>query len=711
MASELSPGSHNPFRRKSSSSSGTRAAPPAPGVVQPPLPSTPTDAEASVFHSSEHVPKPQPPTHSSAGDFAKALESLGKTDAPPPPSTSFQKKKPVKKVRVQSPPPSSPESASAERSYPKYPLPARDDDDDESSSISSESIDGEREDPFQNEAPPIPEDALASMARTEPVQPQLQSQPQLQPYTGRGPPANPFGRTLEDMEQAAKDGGQTSSAEQNASGVKAGLDVEAFKRLLLTGQGPAPGAATTSNTSSSSHYTGTTGDGGSTTDASSVSRQSLFDATHLQETPRTSHEISEPEGDEHKRGPVPTTQPKPPARKKPPPPPATRHGKLIKVELKEKDRPAALDRRTPGGLTGTSPTPPGRTSSVSPSGINKPLPPPPARSEDDPKESIFDKEAAGKVPEIDIDPDADVVPSPRPPTPPNTSHNTSTPLQNPASTPRKPAPPPRRQSHARTDSKSQADTAEEAGTPPRSSMDSNLSRSSSLRLNTAVPTPPPPRRPAGHRNSPSLSGPVSNTLSPSFPFPVLSTSPTGNASSFPHGASHPATDASSGTTGSLTSSNPAQSPAAAKPLPPPRPPQRNASNRKSAIFPNRPTSSAGSHEPPARKPGREGAIPPPPPPRTRVSSKGSMDGHGMGSRQTSMDVGKAPVEAAVAAPASAPERVPSVAEGTEPAAAAAGMDASMSDEAVKAMLADLEALQREVEAARAAAAGSSGAGS
>lgn len=61
--------------------------------------------------------------------------------------------------------------------------------------------------------------------------------------------------------------------------------------------------------------------------------------------------------------------------------------------------------------------------------------------------------------------------------------------------------------------------------------------------------------------------------------------------------------------------------------------------------------------------------------------------------------------------ANAPERVPTVAEGTETAGAAAGMDASMSDEALKVMLADLEALQREVEAARVAAAGSGGAGS
>ncbi|KUI61260.1 hypothetical protein VP1G_11295 [Cytospora mali] len=670
MASELSPSSHNPFRRKgNNTSSGSRPAP-APGAVlspPPPLPATPTDAEASIFHS-DFSQKPQAPKHS-AGDFAKALEFLGKSDAPPPPSTTFQKQKPVKKVRVQSPPPSSPESASADRSYPKYPLPERDDDDE--SSVSSVSVDGEREDPFQNEAPPIPEDALASMASLELVQPQ----PQHQPYTGRGPPPNPFGRTLEDMELAAKDAGQ-SSAEQSASAGKAGLDVEAFKRLLLTGQGPAPGASGIGNTTSSSHPTGLAGDGGSMTDASSVSRQSLFDANHLQESPRTSHEISEPEGDEHKHGLTSTPQSKPSARKKPPPPPpATRHGKLIKVELKDKDKPAALERRISGGLTGASPMSPGQRSSVSPAGVNKPLPPPPVRSEDDPKESIFDKESAGKVPELDIDPEADVIPSPRPPTPPNTSHTPSTPLENPASTPRKPAPPPRRQSHARTDSsKSQPDTYEEAGTPPRSSLDSNISRSSSIRVNTAVPTPPPPRRPAGHRNSPSLSGSISNNaVSSAFPFPVVSASPTINASGFSHGAlQHPvATDTSSGATAASNSPNPV----GAKPSPPPRPPQRNASTRKSAAssLSNRPGS---SHEIPARKPG---VAPPPPPPRMRGSSKGSIDGPGKASGE---------------APAGGAETV-----------GVAGVDVGASDEAVRAMLADLDALQREVEAARAAAAG------
>ncbi|ROV90938.1 hypothetical protein VPNG_10094 [Cytospora leucostoma] len=693
MASESTTASYNnPFRRKSSTPNGFVGAP-ALGAVPAPIPSAPANAEASISHSG-NATKQQTPTHS-AGDFAKALQALGKSDAPPPPSTTFQRKKPIKKVRVQSPPPSSPESASAERTYPKYPLPERDEGD-ESSSVSSESLDGEREDPFQNEAPPIFEDALASMARSQPVHPQ----PQPQSYSGRGPPPNPFGRTLEDIEQAAQ-----SPAQQSAPIGKAGLDVEAFKRLLLTGQGPAPGAAGTSNTPSPSRHTGIAADGGSVTDASSISRHSLFGANHIQETPRTSHENSEPEGNEYRSGLISPPQPNQSARKKPPPPPATRHGKLIKVELgqKETDKPAALDRRSPGGPASTLPTSPGQRYSVSPVGVNKPLPPPPARSEDDPKESIFDKEAAGKVPEIDIDPDTDVAPPPRPPTPPNTSHSSSTPMQNPASTLRKPAPPPRRHSHARTDSK-HSDTAEEAGTPPRTSLDSNLSRSSSLRLNTAVPTPPPPRRPAAHRNSPSISGTISSSLSPAFPFPTVSASPTSNVPSLLHGSPHSATEASSGAASSSTPVSPQQS-AGAKPSPPPRPPQRNTSLRKSVgSFPSRHVSASS----PEQSPRKSGAIPPPPPPRTRVSSKGSMDGPGNGLSRTSIDGSRQVSGEGATATPNTSSKVATVVEGKE---MTDGVDTSVTDDAVKAMLADLEALQREVEAARAAAAGTAGGGS
>ena len=76
------------------------------------------------------------------------------------------------------------------------------------------------------------------------------------------------------------------------------MDVEAFKRLLMTGSSEL--GTSTPPTALPAQVAHGLGDGGSSTDASSVSRQSIFDAiqeTHPAETPRTSHEISEPEDD------------------------------------------------------------------------------------------------------------------------------------------------------------------------------------------------------------------------------------------------------------------------------------------------------------------------------------------------------------------------------------------------------------------------------
>lgn len=652
MASESSSSSsfvsHNPFRRKSSTVTTSNNDAPAHADTRGATdPATSTPAPTS------------PPGHQlpSSSDFARALSSLPKTDAPPPP-VSFARKKPVKKVRVQSPPPSSPESAGHEHTYPKYPLPPRDPDEDSSiASATDDGINGEREDPFQNEAPPLPQDALVGLGMPGAGMSDIGAlgihvQPQLQPYTGRGPPPNPFQKTLEDMERDVKEGGQGPADQASAAG-KAGMDVEAFKRLLLTGQGPPPSQA---------------GDAGSITETSSISRQSISDATHPpQETPRTSHEVSEPEVEEDKRSLISTSKPqRSGSRKKPPPPPpATRHGRLIRAD-KDKDANAApaLERRFSAGYQPASPTSPRPSSSGSPTDVNKPLPPPPDRADDDVKDSIFDKESAGKIPEVDMDPDAEAVPPPRPPTPPNASHSSSTPVPNPqtsTSALRKPAPPPRRQgsTHGRSESNAHVQPEEET-TPPRSSLESQRSRSSSIRLSLSAPAPPPPRRHpsggSGHRQSPSFSSPgYQNNL----------TSPAG-----------PTSPGSSDDAG------------IAKLSPPPRPPQRNTSVRRGV----------GSSS--ARK--GPGAAPPPPPPRLRGTSRGSVDGAATGpglARTMSTDSvrrGGAAGDGGVVAVAPVAEERENEAEGVE---------AGASDEAMRAMLADLDALQREVDAARAAAGG------
>lgn len=637
MASEPSSslGSHNPFRKKSSTTITTAN-------------TNPTDDPSRGPGSASTEPTPSTPGQQlpSSSDFARALSALPKTNAPPPP-VSFARKKPVKKVRVQSPPPSSPESAGHEHTYPKYPLPPRDPDEDSSvASGTDDDVNGEKENPFQNEDPPLPQDALAglgmpgsafmgSMAGLT-----IQTQPPpTQPYTGRGPPPNPFQKTLEDMERDVKDDG--SSLADQASAGKAGMDVEAFKRLLLTGQGRPAAQA---------------GDAGSITESSSISRQSISDATNpTQDTPRTSHEVSEPEADEDKRSllPSPKTQ-RSGSRKKPPPPPAARHGRAIRSD-KEKD-----ERKSSAGFQPASPTSPRPSSSGSPTDVNKPLPPPPDRSEDDAKNSIFDKEAAGKVPELDVDPEADVVPPPRPPTPPNASHSASTPVQNPQTSTAaqaKPAAPPRRRqgsAHKRSESTAHDDET----TPSRASFESQLSRTSSSRHAPAAPAPPPPRRQpssGGHRQSPSFS---------------TASAYHNHSTTLPAGPTSPGSDDA----GSVKLS------------PPPVPPQRNASLRRGA-------NSSSSIRTAAK--GAGAAPPPPPPPRMRGSSKGSIDGPALTHPASTDNIRRVSGGGDFGAGSVAP-----VAEEETD-----GVAADASDDAVRAMLADLDALQREVDAARAAAGG------
>ena len=115
-------------------------------------------------------------------------------------------------------------------------------------------------------------------------------------------PVNPFQRTLEDPSRApAKNEKNRTGFEfpgKPPNNTKACLDVNAFKRLLLTGgtNTLAPNAPSTLPTHLNS-YQGNQGnqlDSSSNTDASSISRQSIFEPhpeAHL-DTPRTSHEVS-----------------------------------------------------------------------------------------------------------------------------------------------------------------------------------------------------------------------------------------------------------------------------------------------------------------------------------------------------------------------------------------------------------------------------------
>lgn len=268
--------------------------------------------------------------------------------------------------------------------------------------------------------------------------------------------------------------------------------------------------------------------------------------------------------------------------------------------------------------------------------VNKPLPAPPFRAvTDEDVESPFDREAAGKVPELF----AELRAHPRPPTPPPTTRSrsgsqTSTQSRKPA------APPPRR--HGRSDSKAPSiypsNTNED---PPRSSMESNQSRTESIRIGVnSAPAPPPPRRPGHLRQDSSFASinygdysAISPGLSEKERSPLGSIFTPITSPSVQSKHSHSLSKATPGVNGQI------------KINPPPPPPTRKQSIRRPASVRSMESSSGPT---PVRRVSREkegGALPPPPPPpRARGSSrKGSagslMVGNGLAT-PTTMENGK-----------------------------------------------------------------------
>lgn len=372
--------------------------------------------------------------------------SLGKADNP---------KKITKKVRVQSPPPPSPSTP------------------DSSSTISDD------------EAYPFPESISQNDGPFDPID--TGSSEDWKSSRLSRAPANPFSRTLETLEHPTRASQAAQPATSAATLGKAPLDVDAFKRLLMTGDSGVATAA--ASLGAQTHITHGLGDGGSSTDTSSISRQSMFEAIQENhpESPRTSHELSEPEYDRNGL----TAEPQSPqsARKKPPPP-SSRHGKLIKVELRDDlgVTTALQSPPTPAPISSQQYFSSGPNSQIehsqSQTDLNKPLPPAPNRaSHDSERESIFDKEAAGKTPE------------PRSPSPTLSIMKKAPPA------------PPLARRHSQLVSESRVTRSDSGRLSPKVEEDipavggqeNNRSRSDSFK----VPPPPPFRRPASIRNVPT----------------------------------------------------------------------------------------------------------------------------------------------------------------------------------------------------------------
>ncbi|KAI1148687.1 hypothetical protein F4825DRAFT_86927 [Nemania diffusa] len=654
-------GSNNPFRRTPGAASVNPAASSSTSI------NSSFDVDGSPAASAATTTRPPFTT------FKASVPATERRDEEEQPVQQQKPKKIVKKVRVQSPPPSSPEDAAPVTRFPALEeLDGNSDDDDDSTSDSSKS-DNQADDPFST-ASIDPDNQLVS----EPPLPQI--------------PPNPFARTLQDIEGKghARDGNPAAVAIPTTS--KGSLDVDSFKRLLLTGYSNLPNPpqispASARNPVGTAHSPVPLPDETSATDASSVSKQSMLDA--LQETPRTSHEISESEALEDRKGVFPSsplaTVPSAVLRKKPPPP-SSKHGKLIKIELGAE--PNSRSAKPPASGAPDLPSPSGTTprkassDSIAPAhsppgvtNVNKPLPAPPLRAfADDDVESPFDREAAGKVPEAF----AELQARPQPPISPPTARSrsgsqTSTQSRKPA------APPPRR--HGRSDSKIPAiysPNPEEE--PPRSSIESNRSRAESLRISvnseklSQAPAPPPPRRPGHTRQGSSFASINYGGLSPALSPPLSEKERSPLGSSFAPMAFPGIQPVRSNSLSSATAGLNGQ----AKISPPPPPPTRKQSVRRPPSI----RSVETSHGPaPVRRVSREkngGAPPPPPPPprpRTWGSGRSNPDSSALGGE----GLRKGSVGSMSAGEGSATPTI---------------MESGKSGDGI---LADLDALQREVD--------------
>ncbi|KAI5467973.1 hypothetical protein BGZ63DRAFT_399507 [Mariannaea sp. PMI_226] len=490
-----------------------------------------------------------------------ALDAIDTSLPPLGASISNPSSKVIKKVRVLSPPPLSPDSPDWRFTAPP---------------LAPGLLDPTKEnDPFDAESPADSDREIMPSATPPP------------PKDSRNIPANPFSKTLHDMETATPD--QKLAKERADEGValkvanksRRSLDVNSFKRLLMTGNLGA-------NASSAKTPTLETTRTDANSSSVSFSSSSYGDINSVQMTTQEvsliSRETSDTPDDYLDQGSLSDSSASfhMSQGKKPPPPPSSRHGKSIKLELK--------------GASDSTPI----LSPKSASDVNKPLPPAPRRSMENDFRSQFEGEPVDKVSEAD------------------SLHGS---LQSPLSSAKKagPAPPPRR-GHSRGESRSYAtNNLKDISKPYGEQVPS---RSSSIRSRTernrhdpygSIPPPPPPRSHGNSRHStvlPPEVSPSSNTGTiPISTSPEILTDTETPTGSRPMPSSE------------LTSPRNLQASASRMAAPPP-PPTRNTSVRRPASIRSVDGSSRRTS---AETKTHTGMAPPPPPRRQRGSSQNSMD--------------------------------------------------------------------------------------
>jgi hypothetical protein len=283
----------------------------------------------------------------------------------------------TKKVRISSPPrsppdPSSPSSTSANNSAPRsyHDVPSTP----FSRTFPSE-LDEEADDPFEKVESSEDEKSTDTEQMPEPI---------VSSKRMSVAPPNPFSRTLATMEEPLRgsiphqhplENKVPPTAEKRS--MRASMDVDAFKKLLMTGKAPSSAPVVGAQ---QKHQSITLADNSSSTDTSSVSRHSLLD--HVQEmaseTPRSSYELSISEDDDRsglldRRKSV----------KVKPPPPRHRHGKAVIPKgpqiVSFSDFAPTISSASTKSLPITVSSPPSSPIQRRSSDLNKPLPAPPLR--------------------------------------------------------------------------------------------------------------------------------------------------------------------------------------------------------------------------------------------------------------------------------------------------------------------------------------------
>jgi len=309
-----------------------------------------------------------------------------------------------------------------------------------------------------------------------------------------GIPSNPFHKNVASIERRYldenDDEGAGTSRNPSILSNRPPLDVDAFTRLLLTGEKQSSAASTPSV--NILPFQGILGETSSNTDASSLSRHSFLESqteSHL-ETPRTSHESS-PSVDEIQKSTGKSSSLYDIGAPRTPRANNERLGRSAASLISDFSSPLPAEIPTQRSRSPTRHSP--ILSPKSSTDLNKPLPPPP----------------------VPASPDSAVIPSATLSSP---SDFSTGPYELPASRPRVAPAPPLTRRHSQLRSKyTGTSPARSAPIAEEQPIEAEPSTASSSPMPGKPPAPPPPRRRGTDRNSVILEPPKLPELAPISP--------------------------------------------------------------------------------------------------------------------------------------------------------------------------------------------------